>query len=373
MKKILLAIDSYKGCLSSKEVETCVEQALHARFPDCKTRCFPIADGGEGLLDALTSVTDMQIIQTEVHNPLMRIRNARYGILKDKLTAIIEMSEASGLTLLNVSERNPMRTSTFGTGELILNALQRGCRNFLIGIGGSATNDAGMGMLEALGVRFYDEANNLLHASGETMCQIAHVDISHMDCRLQESVFQVACDVNNPFCGIQGAAHAFGPQKGATHEQIKYLDEGMHRFATSIHHLFNKDIMNLPGAGAAGGLGGTLYAFLHAKLVPGIDLILNATGFDNELANTDWVITGEGKSDAQTLMGKVPLGILRHALREKVPVCLLSGKIEERDILQQAGFSQLIEVSPADMPLAEAMDPDVAKRNLHRVMGSFIP
>lgn len=330
MKKIVLAIDSYKGCLSSKEVETCVEQELHVRFPDCKVVCFPVADGGEGLLEALAGILDMRIIHVKVHDPLMRTHDARYGILEDGVTAVIEMAEASGLPLVAVPERDPMRASTFGTGELIADALQKGCRKFLTGIGGSATNDAGMGMLEALGVRFFDENGTLLHGSGESMCRISCMDLTLMDNRLKEADFQVACDVDNPFCGERGAAHVFAPQKGASPEQIRRLDEGMRRFAALMRRTLGKDVSCLAGAGAAGGLGGALCAFLGARLLPGIDVMLDAARFDEVLPDASLVITGEGCSDLQTLMGKVPSGILRRAQRFDVPVCLMSGRIEER-------------------------------------------
>lgn len=366
MKKIVLAIDSYKGCLSSKEVETCVEQELHVRFPDCKVVCFPVADGGEGLLEALAGILDMRIIHVKVHDPLMRTHDARYGILEDGVTAVIEMAEASGLPLVAVPERDPMRASTFGTGELIADALQKGCRKFLTGIGGSATNDAGMGMLEALGVRFFDENGTLLHGSGESMCRISCMDLTLMDNRLKEADFQVACDVDNPFCGERGAAHVFAPQKGASPEQIRRLDEGMRRFAALMRRTLGKDVSCLAGAGAAGGLGGALCAFLGARLLPGIDVMLDAARFDEVLPDASLVITGEGCSDLQTLMGKVPSGILRRAQRFDVPVCLMSGRIEEKDALLRAGFAGLFEASPSDMPLEEAVKPETAKENLRR-------
>lgn len=368
MKKIILAIDSYKGCLTSKEVEECVAQALRERFPSCEVVSVPVADGGEGLLDALAGILDMQTIQVEVHDPLMRVHNARYGILDDGVTAVIEMAEASGLPLLDVEERNPMRTSTFGTGELIADALCRGCRKFLMGIGGSATNDAGMGMLEALGVRFYDESGNELSASGEAMCRISRMDLSCMDGRLAGAEFQVACDVGNPFCGKEGAAYVFGRQKGATPEQIMRLDAGMEHFASVVRRSLGKDVIGLSGAGAAGGLGGALWAFLDACLLPGIDVLLEAARFDEELSDADWVITGEGRSDSQTLMGKVPFGVLKHARCFGVPVCLLSGRIEAKETLREAGFAQLVEASPADMPLAEAMKPETARKNIRQAI-----
>lgn len=368
MKKIILAIDSYKGCLSSKEVETCVKQSLHARFPDSRIVCFPVADGGEGLLEALAEVSDVRMVCTEVHDPLMRLRKACYELLPDGETAVVEMAQASGLPLLKDSERNLMRASTFGTGELIADALRRGCRKFLVGIGGSATNDAGMGMLEALGVRFYDEEGRELPSGGESMCRIARIDIGGMDMRLAGAEFKVACDVDNPFCGDKGAARIFGPQKGGAPEQIDALDDGMRRFAKLAKAVVHKDIVSLPGAGAAGGLGGALYAFLNARLMPGIDLMLDAGHFDDVLSDADCVITGEGRSDIQTLMGKVPSGILKRTLPRGIPTILLSGRIENEDALRKAGFAELVEVSPRQMPLAEAMLPETAKANIRQAV-----
>ena len=255
MKKIILAIDSYKGCLTSKEVEECVAWALRERFPGCEVVSVPVADGGEGLLDALAGILDMQTIQVEVHDPLMRVHNARYGILDDGVTAVIEMAEASGLPLLDVEERNPMRTSTFGTGELIADALCRGCRKFLMGIGGSATNDAGVGLLQALGFRFINQSGQPIGKGGGELVHIEQIDTSSVHPALEKAHFTIACDVQNPFCGPNGAAYVYAPQKGATPEMVQTLDKGMHTFAKVIHTTTGYDITNLPGAGAAEGRG----------------------------------------------------------------------------------------------------------------------
>ncbi len=364
MSKIILVMDSYKGCLGSEEVEYSVKEALLERFPECTVKCLPVADGGEGLLDTLRKVSGLRCVDVEVHDPLMHVRKSRYGILPDGETVVIEMAEAGGLSLLNEAERNPMRTTSFGTGELVLDALSRGYRKFLIGIGGSATNDAGMGMLEALGVSFYDKEGHKLVSSGEAMCRIARMDLSCMESTLSECMFKVACDVKSPFCGSEGAAYVFAAQKGATSEQVKALDEGMCRFADVIYEGLGKEVRNVAGAGAAGGLGGALYAFLNAELVSGADLILDMVGFDKELADADCVITGEGKSDMQTLMGKLPSKVLEKARRLNVPVILLSGKAENKESLLHAGFSEVVEVTPEETALDEAVKPEVAKENL---------
>ena len=264
MSKIILVMDSYKGCLGSEEVEYSVKEALLERFPECTVKCLPVADGGEGLLDTLRKVSGLRCVDVEVHDPLMHVRKSRYGILPDGETVVIEMAEAGGLSLLNEAERNPMRTTSFGTGELVLDALSRGYRKFLIGIGGSATNDAGMGMLEALGVSFYDKEGHKLVSSGEAMCRIARMDLSCMESTLSECMFKVACDVKSPFCGPEGAAYVFAAQKGATSEQVKALDEGMCRFADVIYEGLGKEVRNVAGAGAAGGLGGAGRRLLSA-------------------------------------------------------------------------------------------------------------
>ncbi len=368
MRKIVLALDSYKGCLSSEEVETCVAEALRERFPECEIKCVPMSDGGEGLLDALKKFLDIRIEYAPAYDPLMRKKEARYGILPDGETVVIEMAEINGLPLLSKKDRNPMKTTTFGTGEVILDALSHEYYKFLIGVGGSATNDAGMGMLEDLGVCFLDDNGRKLTASGEAMCKISSMDLTCFERMLSSCTFKVACDVMNPFCGPEGAAYMFASQKGATPEQVKELDEGMNRFADVISKSLGKEVRNVPGAGAAGGLGGACWAFLNAELVSGIDLILDLIDFEKELEDADLVITGEGKSDIQTLLGKVSSGVLKRTSRLNVPTLLLSGKIENQDALLHAGFDRLVEVSPENMPLSEAMKPEVAKENLRRAI-----
>lgn len=368
MRKIVLALDSYKGCLSSEEVETCVAEALRERFPECEIKCVPMSDGGEGLLDALKKLLDIRIEYAPAYDPLMRKKEARYGILPDGETVVIEMAEINGLPLLSKKDRNPMKTTTFGTGEVILDALSHEYYKFLIGVGGSATNDAGMGMLEDLGVCFLDDNGRKLTASGEAMCKISSMDLTCFERMLSSCTFKVACDVMNPFCGPEGAAYMFASQKGATPEQVKELDEGMNRFADVISKSLGKEVRYVPGAGAAGGLGGACWAFLNAELVSGIDLILDLIDFEKELEDADLVITGEGKSDIQTLLGKVSSGVLKRTSRLNVPTLLLSGKIENQDALLHAGFDRLVEVSPENMPLSEAMKPEVAKENLRRAI-----
>ena len=369
MKKIVLAIDSFKGCLSSKEIEQCIAEEIHRILPSCQTVCIPIADGGEGMLDTLIEATQGTFVSTQAHDPLMRIRPARYGILGDQRTAIIEMAEINGLTTLSPIERNPMKTSTYGTGELIKDALEKGFRRFIIGIGGSATNDAGMGMMQALGAHLYDKQGNELEQGGKIMEQIAHIDLNHLHPALKEATFIVACDVQNPFCGPQGAAYVFARQKGASEEQIRQLDEGMRHLALLIERDFSYNINKVKGAGAAGGLGGAFATFLQAHLQSGIDLLLDAVDFDRKITNADWIITGEGKADRQTAEGKVPAGVLKRAKKANIPVMLIAGKVEDKECLQQMGFSRIVQISPDNLPLEEAMRPEVTRENIRRAIG----
>lgn len=316
MKKIIIAIDSFKGCLRSKEAGDAAATGVKKIFPECKTIVFPIADGGEGLLDVLIASTNGKRMNLQVHDPLMHLRTAHYGISSDGKTAFIEMASSSGLPLVPKDKRNPMKTTTFGTGELIRDALEQGCRDFIIGLGGSATNDAGLGMLQALGFRFLDQSGNVLgHAQsqdalcGASMPEVAAIDFSQIHPALKDSHFTAACDVQNPFIGPDGAAFVFAPQKGADEFMVRKLDEGMQHLAKIIRQHTAKDISSYPGAGAAGGMGGSLLAFLNAELKPGIQLLLDTLHFSKEIKNADFIITGEGKSDRQTAMGKVPYGI----------------------------------------------------------------
>ena len=364
--KIVVAIDSFKGCLTSHEANQAAKEGLEIIFPQAEILTLPVADGGEGILDVLLKVTGGTRISCDVHDPLMKEIKADYGISGDGCTAFIEMAAASGLPLVSTEKRNPMNTTTFGTGEQIADALRRGCRNFIIGLGGSATNDAGIGMLQALGYRFFDENKNEIKdiVCGKHLNIIHQIDSSCVMPQLKESSFTAACDVNNPFYGLQGAAHIFAPQKGADKEIVKHLDEGLRNIAEVIKKTTKVDVSLIPGAGAAGGMGGGLMAFLHATLKPGISLLLDIMHFEEALQNANLVVTGEGKADRQTLMGKVPSGILQMAKRHHIPTLLLAGRVEDCDILKQAGFWETKSITPQTQPLIEAMKPNVAHQNM---------
>ena len=371
MKKVVVAMDSFKGCLSSSEAEKAVEEGIKLVCPDCEVIRFPIADGGEGILTVLVEATrgTYQII---ANDPLMRPIETTYGVSGNKRVAFIEMATVNGLPLLSETERNPMLTTTYGTGELILHAIEQGYREFVIGIGGSATNDAGVGMLQALGARFLNKDGAVLGEGGEILHRIAAIDFSSVHPALEDTRFTIACDVRNPFCGPEGAAHVFARQKGADDAMIEKLDAGMQSFSRLIHSTTGREITHVPGAGAAGGLGGAFLAFLNAELKPGIDLLLQTLKFSEKIKGADLIITGEGRTDRQSLMGKVPSGILEEAKRQGIPVIVVAGSIEDTEILNQAGFQGLFSIIPSPMSLETAMKPEVAKKNICRTVAQII-
>lgn len=366
MKKIVIASDSFKGCLSSMEVAQAVEKGIKLSVPGCHIIKVPIADGGEGMLDALLSSMNGKYVSLKAHDPLFNVINCRYGISGDGQTAMIEMAEASGLPLVPQEKRNPLKTTTFGTGELIRDALDRGCRKIILGIGGSATNDAGLGLLQALGFVFFDQNQNVLSRGGEVMKNVFSFDDSEIHPGLSDARFTIACDVNNPFCGPDGAAYVFAKQKGATETMVEELDKGMHTLAKRIKSLVGKDIINVPGAGAAGGMGGGLLAFLNSELKSGISLILEVIDFENTIDNADLIITGEGRVDKQTAMGKVPKGILEAANKKNIPVIVIAGDIRDVSELNKSGFSGVFSIAPGPVSLEKAMQGDFAKENITR-------
>lgn len=367
MKKIVIASDSFKGSLTSKEVAESAEKGIHAVYPDCQVVKVDVADGGEGTVDAVVDALGGQKITITVNNPIGNPVDAVYGIAGD--TAIIEMAAASGLPLLSPEQRNPWKTSTFGTGEMILDAINRGCNKFLIGIGGSATNDAGTGMLEALGFRFIDTHGNIIKkCCGGCLKDIANIDDTNVPTAVRNASFTIACDVDTPFCGKDGAAYVFAPQKGADDDMVKRLDEGMASFAEVIHKKYGIDIVPLPGAGAAGGMGGGFRAFLNAVLKKGIDMVLDAIGFDNIIHDADLIVTGEGKIDFQTPKGKTAAGVLARAKRAGIPVIAIGGCVEMCDSLTDMGFAGIYPILEEKVPLEVAMQRDFASANVTRTL-----
>lgn len=365
LEKIVIALDSFKGSLTSTQAAEAAAKGIREVLPQCQVVCLPVSDGGEGILDALLQAIGGQYISCPAHDPLMRPLTAPYGISADKQTAIIEMAAASGLTLVSPQERNPLRTTTYGTGEQIRHALSQGCRHVLLGLGGSATNDAGLGMLQALGYVFKDKNGQKIGPMrGEWLERIARIDTSNVPQEVKEAQFTAACDVNNPFLGLSGAAHVFAPQKGAGPTDVAKLEKGMNHIAELIRLNTGTDISAMPGAGAAGGMGGALAAFLHASLKPGIQLLLNTLHFAEMIQDASLIITGEGKADRQTLMGKVPAGILHEARQQEIPVWLLAGVVDDKPMLLETGFQDVYCINPPGTPEVQAMNPDFAQQQI---------
>ena len=367
MHKIILAFDSFKGSLNASDITASLTRTIRQKWPVCDVCSFPIADGGEGTVQAIKRCKSVAQYTCNVHGPLNEHISASY-VVTEEGTAVIEMAATSGLPLVAPALRNPLETTTLGTGELIADALDRGCRKFVIGLGGSATNDAGIGVMHALGVRFLDEAGKILEPIGRNLMQIAHIDIRDLHPALQDSEFVLACDVTNPFCGPQGAAYVFAPQKGADAAQVESLDQGMYAYAACLKKELGKDILHVPGAGAAGGMGGGLLAFLNAQLKPGIDIILDLTGFDQALPGADVVLTGEGKIDVQTGMGKALNGVLKRAQTEGVPVVGIGGCIEEVEQLNELGFTALFSIQSAPVSLEIAMQKEYALKRMNETV-----
>ena len=369
--KIVVASDSFKGSMSSLDVANSARLGIADLYPDCDVLAVNVADGGEGTVDAIVDALDGDVVRCIVSDPLGRKIEASYGIAGD--TAVLEMAAASGLPLLQPHERNPWLTSTYGTGEMIMDAIARGCRNFLVGIGGSATNDAGMGMLQAMGYRFYDANGKLITAGcGGSLQEIVRIDDSQVCSAVKESVFTVACDVDTPFCGADGAAPVFAPQKGADADMVQRLDAGMASFAKVIAERYNIDIVPLAGAGAAGGMGGAFRAFLNATLKKGIDMVLDAIDFNSAIAGADLIITGEGKVDFQTVKGKTAAGVLNRAKMQGIPVVAIGGCVEMCDSLQQMGFAGIYPILEEKVPLEIAMQRDFAMSNVRKTMARVL-
>ena len=325
MNKLIIAPDSFKGSLPAVRVCDIIESAARRHFPQLAVTRMPVSDGGEGLVDALLFGAKGERVTVQVSDPLMREIQASYGILSTG-EAVIEMAAASGLPLLAAGKRNPMYTTTYGTGQLILDALDRGCRKIILGFGGSATNDGGAGLAAALGIRFLDKDDQPV-LNGDNLSRVVRIDAQTMAHGLSSCRISIACDIANPLYGPQGAAHVFGPQKGATPEQVTRLDGGLRILAELIHRQTGINMQEIPGAGAAGGAPVPLIAFANAQLVSGIELVLDRLDFDKDLETCDLVITGEGQTDAQSTMGKVVCGVGRRAKAAGVPVVVISGSL----------------------------------------------
>lgn len=354
--KILIAADSFKDALPALEVCQAVARGLKRALPQAEPVLFPMADGGEGTAEILTFHSRGQRIEKEVNDPLFRPVNAGYGLSGDGKTAFIEMAAASGLPLLKQEERSALKTTTFGTGELILDAIQRGAAKILLGIGGSATNDAGMGMAAALGYRFFDEGGERLPATGENLAKVSSIDLSHLLFNPEHLEVEVLCDVDNPLFGEKGAARVYAPQKGAGADAVETLDAGLRHFARLLADKFEQDFAHIPGAGAAGGLGAGAMAFLGGRLRPGIEAVMDYTGFEDQLKGVQFVITGEGKVDSQTLHGKLIYGITRRARAAGVPVIALCGALlASPEDIEAIGLKAAFSIQNRPLSLEEAL------------------
>ncbi|MCA0757182.1 glycerate kinase [Paenibacillus sp. N4] len=354
--KIIIAPDSFKGSISAQDLCESIRGGIEAVVPSAEAVELPMADGGEGTLDALIYATKGTKCECEVKDPLGRPVKASYGIMGDGQTVMIEMAQASGLTLLQESDRNPLITSSYGTGELIRRALRAGYRKFVVGLGGSATNDGGAGMLRALGASFTDESGAQIPEGGAGLAQLSAIDLSGLDSAVRESAFRIAGDVTNPLCGPSGASSVFGPQKGATEEMVRRLDEALNRYGEVLLQVTGTDVRQMPGSGAAGGMGAALLAVLQAESGSGIDLVMEAVDFEDKLQGASMVITGEGRLDRQTLSGKVIAGICRKARANQIPVIALCGRMDlTAEEMDELGLTAAFSIVPGPCTLEEAM------------------
>ncbi|MBR5852592.1 MAG: glycerate kinase [Alistipes sp.] len=376
MKRVVVALDSFKGSLDSYDAGKAFAEGIRDVVPEADVRHYAIADGGEGFSEAIALAKGGDCVKAMVCDPLMRPIEASYTILGKESRAVIAMSSASGLPLLTAQERNPLVATTYGTGQLIADAIERGCRHIVVGLGGSATNDCGVGMLRALGCRFYDAKGNELTETIEVLERVAEVQDDETKSRFRGVEFSVAVDVDNPLCGERGAAYIYAPQKGADGAMVERLDRAMRHFASVVDRGCGYRASDISGVGAAGGLGYAFVALLGATLKSGIELVLDAIGFDEALIEECLVVTGEGRIDAQTLMGKAPSGVLRRAMLAGRVCVAVGGSIVECEQLTHSTFAKTYAITPQGMPLAEAMLPDVARHNLrttaHLVAKEFL-
>lgn len=369
--KFVLAPDSFKESMTSMEACLAMEKGIKKVFKDAECIKVPMADGGEGTVDALVNATEGQLVEIEVANPLGKKIKANYGILGDGKTAVIEMAKASGIELIDRNERNPYITTTYGTGEIIKDAVNKGIKHILIGIGGSATNDAGAGMLQALGVKLLDGNKEEIAFGGAELKKIEYIDKGSLDEFLKDVTIEVACDVTNPLVGENGASYVFGPQKGATPEMVKVLDNNLRHFALKVKESFGIDIADVKGSGAAGGLGGALLGFLNAELISGIDLVIKYTNLEEKIKTSDYVFTGEGSIDGQTIFGKTPVGVSKLGKKYDIPVIAFAGKVEpESSNLYSEGMKSIFSIMRGVESLEDALKNGAS--NLEKTVESVV-
>lgn len=363
--KIVVAIDSFKGSLSSLQAGNAVKDAIHRLNDEAQVLVKPLADGGEGTVEALSECSNSEIVELIVKGPLLKPVVAKYCVLKDNNTAIIEMASASGITLISADERNPLETTTYGVGEIIKHAISKGCRRFIVGIGGSATNDGGVGMLTALGYEFLDKNSNPIALGAKGLKDLYKIKTDNVIPELKACSFNVACDVTNPLCGKNGCSAVFGLQKGATPEMIREMDCWLEKYSEIAKTVSEKADKNYSGAGAAGGLGFAFLAFTNATLKSGIQIILEETGIEEDIKNADIVVTGEGRLDSQTVMGKAPIGVTKLAKKYGKKVIAFSGCVtDDAEVCNEHGIDAFFPVLRGVTTLEEALDTNNAYKNL---------
>jgi glycerate kinase len=355
--KILIAPDSFKESLTSEEVCQAMVKGIRNILPDSKIITLPLSDGGEGMVNAIINSSGGTLINTFAYDPLLRNIKTLFGVLADKETAVIEVATIIGLSLLNANERNPMKTSSFGVGQLIIQALDLGYRKIILGLGGTATNDGGVGMLKALGIKFLDKSDNPISDGGGALNNLVKIDATGIDQRLKETEFIIACDVNNTLIGTTGASYVYGPQKGASPEMVITLDTNLKHYATILKRDLNIDICDVPGSGAAGGLGGACIGFFKANLQLGFSVISNLINLEKHIEDADIILTGEGKLDRQTLFGKVILGVGTLGKKHNVPVVVFTAAIQQgAELLYDHGITSIVSICQEPISKSESMN-----------------
>lgn len=363
--RVVVAIDSFKGSMSSLEAGEAISKGIKKAHKDAEVEIRPLADGGEGTVEALSIGMGGRLINVDVTGPVGRKVNAVYGIVDSSKTAIIEMSQAAGITLVSGNEKNPLYTTTFGVGELIKDAINKGCRHFVVGIGGSATNDCGIGMLQALGYEFLDKEGKQVGFGASGVRDIVSIRDENVIKELSECYFRVACDVNNPLCGNLGCSAIYGPQKGATKEMVADMDGWLKNYSKIVKEKYPDADCEYPGTGAAGGLGYAFFNFTNSKLESGIKIVLDETKLEEYVKNADIVVTGEGRLDHQTVMGKAPVGVANIAKKYNKKVIAFSGSVtEDAGVCNEHGIDAFFPILRRIVTLEEAMQTDTAKRNL---------
>ena len=363
--RVVVAIDSFKGSMSSLEAGEAISNGIKKAHKDAEVEIRPLADGGEGTVEALSSGMGGRLINVDVTGPVGRKVNAVYGIVDSSKTAIIEMSQAAGITLVSGDEKNPLYTTTFGVGELIKDAINKGCRHFVVGIGGSATNDCGIGMLQALGYEFLDKEGNQVGFGASGVRDIVSIRDENVIKELSECYFRVACDVNNPLCGELGCSAIYGPQKGATKEMVADMDGWLKNYSKIVKEKYPDADSEYPGTGAAGGLGYAFFNFTNSKLESGIKIVLDETKLEEYVKDADIVVTGEGRLDHQTVMGKAPVGVANIAKKYNKKVIAFSGSVtEDAGVCNEHGIDAFFPILRRIVTLEEAMQTDTAKQNL---------